>query len=178
MTALPAAGTTASGSSLCALSEAGAGWFLRKSKIVIIMKTPKIVIDTNVLIAAMRSKRGASFKLLSLIGESKFEFVLSVPLFLEYEDVALRQVEKIGISRKAVHAILDRLCFFADHREIYFLWRPFLSDPKDDMVLELAVEARCDFIVSYNKSDFAGIEKFGLYVINPKEFLERIGELK
>ncbi len=142
------------------------------------MKIFKIVIDTNVVIASLRSKRGASFRLLSMIGENKFKYALSVPLFLEYEDVALRQAQEIGISRKAVHAILDRVCFFAEHREIYFLWRPFLSDPKDDMVLELAVEARCDFIVSYNKSDFTGIEKFGLCVMNPKEFLEYTGGLK
>jgi putative PIN family toxin of toxin-antitoxin system len=142
------------------------------------MKPPKIVIDTNVLISALRSRRGASFKLISMIGMKKFEFALSVPLFFEYEDVAIRHALEIGISQKSVNAILDRLCFFGDHREIYYLWRPFLTDPQDDMILELAVEAGCDFIVSYNKTDFAGVEQFGITVETPKEFLEHIGEIK
>ncbi len=142
------------------------------------MKLSNVVIDTNVLISALRSRRGASFKLLSLIGSGKFKFVLSVPVLLEYEDVSIRQADEIGISRKSVDAILDRLCFLGDHREIYYLWRPFLIDPKDDMILELAVESHCDFIVSYNKKDFTGVEKFGLFVLTPKEFLVYIGEMK
>jgi putative PIN family toxin of toxin-antitoxin system len=141
------------------------------------MGLSKVVIDTNVFIAALRSRRGASFKLLSLIGKEKFEFALSVPLILEYEDVALSQADELGISVKAVTAIIDRLCFYAEMREIFFLWRPYLRDPKDDMLLEIAVAARCDFIVSYNKRDFAGIERFGLRVLTSKEFLAYIGEL-
>ncbi|QTA80475.1 Putative toxin-antitoxin system, toxin component, PIN-like [Desulfonema limicola] len=142
------------------------------------MEIPRIVIDTNVFIAALRSKRGASFKLLSIIGKNHYEFVFSVPLLLEYEDVAMRHAEKIGLSVRAVKAILDRMCYYADHREIYFLWRPYLSDPKDDFVLELAVESNCNYIVSYNKKDFQGIEKFGLHVLTPKEFLKLIGVIK
>ena len=141
------------------------------------MKLPRVVIDTNVLIAALRSKRGASFKLLSLIGKKKFEFALSVPLVLEYEDVAFRQADEVRISVKAITAIIDRLCFYAELREIFFLWRPYLPDPKDDMLLEIAVAAQCNFIVSYNKRDFAGIERFGLRVLTSKEFLAHIGEL-
>jgi predicted nucleic acid-binding protein len=61
---------------------------------------------------------------------------------------------------------------------VFFLWRPFLRDPKDDMLLELAVAAGCDAIVSYNKRDLAGVKDFGLKVYTPKEFLARIGELR
>jgi predicted nucleic acid-binding protein len=61
---------------------------------------------------------------------------------------------------------------------MYFLWRPYLRDEKDEMVLELAVVAGCDYIITYNKGDFKGTEKFGIQVITPKEFLEKIGELK
>lgn len=75
------------------------------------MKFPRIVIDTNVLIAALRSRRGASFRFLSLIGKKKFEFALSVPLVFEYEDVAFRQADELLISLKAITAIIDRLCF-------------------------------------------------------------------
>jgi predicted nucleic acid-binding protein len=60
---------------------------------------------------------------------------------------------------------------------LFFLWRPYLKDPEDDMVLELAVTANCDFIVTYNIKDFKGAEEFGVEVITPQEFLERIGEL-
>jgi putative PIN family toxin of toxin-antitoxin system len=137
----------------------------------------QIVIDTNIFVSALRSKSGASFKLLALVGASKlFETNLSVPLVLEYEDVANRQSHINGLSAQDISDILDYLCSVANRRQIYFLWRPFLKDPKDDMVLELAVEAQCKYIISFNKRDFAGIEKFGLRVLAPQEFLKEIGE--
>ena len=112
---------------------------------------PRIVLDTNVLIAALRSNRGASFKLLSLAGTGKYELTISVPLILEYEDVAKRQSRAIGLSHKYIDDIIDYLCQVGDCRPIFFLWRPFLKDPKDDMVLELAVEATCDYVVGLSK---------------------------
>ena len=63
----------------------------------------------------------------------------------------------------------------ANHHRIYYLWRPFLSDPGDDMILELAVTAECAFSVTYNQSDFVGVEQFGLISLTPKEFLQKIG---
>jgi putative PIN family toxin of toxin-antitoxin system len=138
----------------------------------------QIVIDTNVWIAALRSKRGASYKLLSLIDNGKFEANLSVPLVLEYEDVAKRLVGDIPLTERDIDDILDYICSVAHHRKIYYLWRPFLSDPRDDMILELAVTAECDFIVTFNQSDFAGIEQFGLSTLTPKAFLQQIGVLK
>ena len=137
----------------------------------------QIAIDTNVLVSALRSQNGVSFKLLSLVGISKqFEINLSVPLVLEYEDVTNRQRHINGLEAQDISDILDYLCSVANCRQIYFLWRPFLKDPKDDMVLELAVEAQCQYIISFNKKDFAGIEKFGLQVLTPQEFLKDIGE--
>ncbi|MDQ2687756.1 MAG: putative toxin-antitoxin system toxin component, PIN family [Armatimonadota bacterium] len=142
------------------------------------MRLLQIVIDTNVLIAALRSKRGASFLLLSLLGASRqFEINLSVPLVLEYEDVAMRPSLVTGFSTQDISDILDYLCLVANRHEIFFLWRPFLVDSKDDMVLELAVEAQCDYIVTFNKRHFAGIERFGLQAVTPQEFLRQIGEL-
>ena len=140
-------------------------------------KRYQIVMDTNVLISALRSRRGPSFKMLGLIGKGNFEISLSVPLVLEYEAVAkrLRWSDKPAWSH--VSNILDYLCAVAQRHQIFYLWRPFLKDPKDDMVLELAVTANCDFIVTYNKRDFQGAEHFGLRVVTPKEFLEEIGEL-
>jgi putative PIN family toxin of toxin-antitoxin system len=142
------------------------------------MPVYQIVIDTNVWIAALRSKRGASYKLLSLIDSGKFEANLSVPLVLEYEDTAKRLVGEIPLTERDVDDILDYICAVAHHRRIYYLWRPFLSDPRDDMVLELAVTAECDFIVTFNQSDFVGVEQFGLSTLTPKEFLQKIGVVK
>lgn len=65
----------------------------------------------------------------------------------------------------------------ATSHPIFFLWRPFLRDPKDDMILELAVKAGCEFIITYNVRDFAGVEQFGIQVVEPGAFLQRIGAL-
>lgn len=139
---------------------------------------PRIVIDTNVLVAALRSRRGASFKLLSLIGGRRFEVNVSVPLVLEYEDAGKRISHEVGLSHADIDDALDYVCRTSRHRRIFFLWRPFLSDPKDDHVLELAVESACDFIVTHNVRDFRGAERFGLRVVTPHEFLKVIGVIR
>jgi putative PIN family toxin of toxin-antitoxin system len=141
------------------------------------MKTFQIVIDTNLIVSALRSKRGASFRLLRLLGDSRFEISVSVPLVIEYEKAAKGTVRRGGLSSREVDDILDFICAVARHRKIYYLWRPLLRDPKDDMVLELAVAGGCDFIVTYNQRDFIGAEEFGIGVLTPKEFLHRIGDL-
>ncbi len=128
------------------------------------MKTKQVVLDTNVLVAGLRSRRGASFKLLSILGKrSDIQIHLSVPLVLEYEATLLAQRAALGLSVEDIDSVLDYLCSIASHQEIYYLWRPFLRDPKDDMVLEVAVAAGCETIVSYNKQDFVGSERFGVH---------------
>ena len=138
---------------------------------------PSIVLDTNVLIAGLRSRNGASFRLLSLVGEGKFELNVSVPLVLEYEEVAKREARALGLTHAEIDDVLDYLCAVAVHREIYFLWRPVLRDAADDMVLEVAVEAGCDFVVTHNVRHFAGAQRFGVRGVTPSEFLTRIGVL-
>ncbi len=135
-----------------------------------------VVIDTNVLVSALRSNRGASFKLISLIGTGKFDISLSVPLLLEYEAVSKRK-KFDHLIETDIDNLLNYLCKVADKRDIFFLWRPFLKDPKDDMILELAVEAGCEYIITYNLDDFKGVEQFGVEAITPKQFLIKIGEL-
>ena len=142
------------------------------------MAIPNIVIDTNVVYSAMRSTRGASSKLLSLVGTEKIKFHLSVPLVLEYEDVLSRQGTSLSVNQEVISELIDSLCTFGYHHEIHFLWRPYLRDPKDEFVLELAITSQADYIVTYNLRDFVGAEKFGIEVITPKELLERIGEIK
>ncbi|MFZ5477351.1 MAG: PIN domain-containing protein [Myxococcota bacterium] len=136
-----------------------------------------VVLDTNVLIAALRSRRGASFRLLSLVGTGRFDIALSVPLVLEYEGVANRLLPEIGISAGEVGDILDYLCSVAIRRPVFFLWRPTLPDPKDDMVLELAVDAGAPVIITFNGRDFAGAERFGVRVLTPREYLQEIGAI-
>ena len=142
------------------------------------MKKPGIVIDTNVIVSALRSSRGASYKLLTAIDSNKFDINISVPLILEYEDATKRLIGKIMLRKKDIDDILDYICSVAEHWKIFYLWRPYLKDPIDDMVLELAVTANCDYIVTYNKKDFQNVKTFGLSVVTPQELLKLIGELK
>jgi putative PIN family toxin of toxin-antitoxin system len=139
------------------------------------MAPHQVVLDTNVLVSALLSKLGASHKLLSLVGVSeRFEINVSVPLVFEYEDVLKRQADALGLSHPEIDDVLDYLCSVAHRRRIFFLWRTYLRDPKDEFVLELAVEAGCEFIATYNQHDFAGIERFGIRSITPREFLRLI----
>src|SRR5215212_372287 len=138
------------------------------------MDTPDIVLDTNVIIAALRSKKGASYKLLALVGTHKFEIHDSIALILEYEEVIQRLGAELGLSQKDVSTFIDSLCSMAHHHKIYFLWRPVLTDVDDELVLELAVSASCGYIVTHNVRDFKGIEQFGIKAVTPKEFLQII----
>jgi putative PIN family toxin of toxin-antitoxin system len=138
----------------------------------------QVVMDTNVFLSALRSRRGASFKLLSLVGSERFGANLSVPLVLEYEQVAKRSQWPGKPPWRHIADILDYLCLVGRRRRIHFLWRPRKGDPKDDMVLEVAVAGGCDCIITYNKRDFADAPSLGLEVLSPKEFLKRIGEVE
>jgi len=136
----------------------------------------QIVVDTNVLYAGLRSRRGASHRLLREIGRhASFRIHLSVPLVLEYEEIAKRHARTLGLTHRDVDDVLDYLCSVAGLHDIFYLWRPFLPDPEDDMLLELAVEAGCQRIVTFNQRDFRGIERFALRAVTPQEFLQEIG---
>jgi putative PIN family toxin of toxin-antitoxin system len=141
------------------------------------MPIPQVVLDTNILVSGLRSRRGSAFQILSLVGTGKFDIHLSVPLVLEYQEVLHRQSSNLYITAEDVENLIAFYCSIATRHQIYFLWRPYLPDPKDDMVLELAVKAKCDSVVTYNFRDFVGIEKFGLKVVSPVEFLITIGVL-
>jgi putative PIN family toxin of toxin-antitoxin system len=140
------------------------------------MKKINIVIDTNVLLSGVRSRNGYSFKLLSIIDDERLEVNISVPLVVEYEDVLKRHSNKAGLSFSDIDDLIDYICLVGKKREIYYLWRPFLKDAKDDMILELAVESKSRYIVTFNKRDFIGTERFNVKVITPKELLRIIGE--
>ncbi len=142
------------------------------------MKKHGFVIDTNVLVSALMSKRGASYKILSLIPTGKFDFHLSVPLVCEYESVLKRSELNLTWTMDEIDELLDIICLLGVKHEIWYLWRPLLQDPKDEFVAEIAVTAQAEAIVTLNKRDFRGIEKFGIELLTPKEFLQRIGEAK
>jgi predicted nucleic acid-binding protein len=142
------------------------------------MKVPSAVLDTHVIVSALRSRAGASFGLLSLLPSGRFEPIISVPLMLEYEDACRRLLAPGSpLTAADVEVVLDMLCAASRHQRVFFLWRPLLRDPKDDMVLELAVAAGCDAIVTFNLRDFAGAERFGIRPVSPREFLDSLGTL-
>lgn len=139
-------------------------------------KNQKIIIDTNILVSAIKSKRGASYKILSLINSDKFEFYISVPLILEYEDVLKRPELGLNLSHREIDKLIDILCLLGKKNPIWFSWRPVSKDAKDDFVAELAINAQVDAIITYNIKDFHGLEKFGVKILTPSEFLIEIGE--
>jgi predicted nucleic acid-binding protein len=131
-----------------------------------------VVLDTSVLVAALRSRVGASFELLRLLRARRFEIALSVPLALEYEAVLVRHASDLGLRRAEAEGLVDYLCGVARHQEIHFLWRPSLPDPHDEFILELAVAAGCNAIVTHNVRDFAGARRLGMRVLTPSVFLK------
>lgn len=135
----------------------------------------KVVFDTNVLVAAARSKQGASFALLSMLPSKRFQLALSVSLYTEWQAVLTRPANlPPAISGDDALAFLRYLASIAHLQDVFYLWRPRLKDPDDDMVLECAVAAGCRYIVTHNVRDFAGIESLGLHAIKPADFLNLI----
>lgn len=142
------------------------------------MKIERVVVDTNVLVSGLRSKAGASFRLLRLLGKKKFVPTVSTTLVIEYEKALRDRKTGIHFSAREISDFLDYICTVSKLQKVYFLWRPFLKDTKDDMVLELAVAGRCSHIVTFNTKDFVGVEKFGITVVTPQQFLDLIGGKK
>lgn len=139
------------------------------------------VLDTNVLVAAVRSPAGASAELLRRVLQQRVPVLCSVPLFLEYEDVLSRpeHLAAAGAQLRDVHNLLDVLAGVAVPVTIQFLWRPQLRDPKDDMVLELAVnglgQGRPVTLITFNQRDFLPqASAFGIAVIGPAQFFQGV----
>jgi len=135
----------------------------------------RVVFDTNVLVAAARSRRGASYALVSSIPSREFQLCLSLSLYTEWQQVLTRP-ENLATGRTVedTRSYLRYLAGQAHVQEIYFQWRPFLHDADDDMVLELAFAAGCRHIVTHNVKDFQGSEQLGVTALSPREFLKLI----
>lgn len=134
----------------------------------------RVVLDSSVLVAAFRSRRGASFRLLELLRDGRFEIAVSVPLAFEYEAVLVRHADALGLTREDAEALVDYLCRIGHHQDVHFLWRPALRDAGDEFILELAVAAGCEAIVTDNVQDFKGAARFSPRVLSPSAFLASI----
>jgi putative PIN family toxin of toxin-antitoxin system len=134
------------------------------------------VLDTNILIAARRSRTGASNALLRQANERRFEMLASVPSFLEYEAVLSRSEHLLAaqLARKQVNGFLDYLAGLIVPVKLHYLWRPQLGDISDEMVLETAINGRADCIVTFNIRHFGPAVRFGIDVIRPDEAMRRI----
>ena len=137
----------------------------------------QIVIDTNILVAAMRSDRGASYRLLSQLGSPRWRPNLTVAVLLEYEAILKRGCQDFNLTEDDIDMFLDGICSESGLHRSYFTWRPVANDPDDDLVLEAAISSRSDFIVTFNKRDFTDSGKFGIQCLTPKEFLILVEEL-
>lgn len=135
-----------------------------------------VVLDTNVLVAGFRSRQGAPFRLLSLLRSGAFEIAVSVPLVLEYEAVLREHAVELFLSASDGGAVVDYFCSVGRRQSIHFLWRPALRDPADEFVLELAMAAECDAVVTHNVRDFAGALTFGVSIITPAAFVRLLEE--
>jgi len=135
----------------------------------------KVVLDTSVLASASRSQLGASYALLQQLPNPRFQICLSVALYHEWLAV-LSRPENLppGQTHDDAFRFVRYLASIAHLQDIYFLWRPFLSDPDDDMVLELAFAAGAELIVTHNKRDFRGCESLGIHVVSPAELLKQL----
>ena len=140
----------------------------------------KIVIDTNVILSALYSSKGASHKLFVWLFESQRKYaVVSNTLILEYTDVLMRTIHREHyrhLNTREIERFIDDMCTVSHHQKIHFLWRPFLKDVNDDMVLEVAVNAGAEAIITFNPKDFKGVkEAFGIDIMTPKIFLQNKG---
>jgi putative PIN family toxin of toxin-antitoxin system len=130
------------------------------------------MIDTSVLVSAARSRQGASFALVSSLPNPQFEFALSVALYTEWQAVLTRPEHLLpGLLAEDALGYLRYLASIAHLQDVYYLWRPFLRDPDDDMVLECAVASGSQYLVTHNVRDFLRSAELGVNAITPAAFL-------
>jgi putative PIN family toxin of toxin-antitoxin system len=131
----------------------------------------RVVLDTNILVSGLRSALGASNAVLQRLALSDFEAAISTALCLEYADVLNRPGLLPTYTPLQIETFLDSICAVARETFIYFRWRPFLPDPKDDLVLECAVASGATHIITHNVRDFAVAAELGISVMTPGQFL-------
>lgn len=139
------------------------------------MLPQRVVIDTNILYAGLYSSSGASFQLLRLVRSGLVTPCISVTLAMEYEAVLSSRLEELDLTQEQLSGFLGFFVALSERIKIFYLWRPGLRDPGDDMVLETAVAAGADYIVTHNTKDFTGAERFGIKAVTPGWFIHHFG---
>jgi putative PIN family toxin of toxin-antitoxin system len=137
----------------------------------------RLVLDTGVVVAGMRSPTGASAAILMAARRQRVVLLATVALFVEYEAICERQEHRTaaGLSRDELRTFLDALANMVDEVEAHFLWRGRLRDANDDMVLDAAINGHADAIVTFNRRDYGGVpDEFGIAVLAPRDALKRI----
>jgi len=137
--------------------------------------TMRVVLDTSVLVAAARSRNGASFELISLLPDTRFQICLSVGVYSEWQSVITRPEHMPqGVDESMAIGFVRYLASIAHLQEVHFLWRPFLRDAGDDMVLECAVASSAKYIVTHNIKDFRRAPELGVRAVTPSQFLNSV----
>jgi putative PIN family toxin of toxin-antitoxin system len=137
----------------------------------------RIVLDTSVVVAALRTRLGAGNAVLRLVAQKRVAALATPPLFLEYEDVLKRPEHQLvhGLTPEAVDEFLAELAALLEPVEVHFQWRPQSRDPNDEMVLEAAINGQADALVTYNTKDFAEAgERFRISVLRPGDLLKKV----
>jgi putative PIN family toxin of toxin-antitoxin system len=137
----------------------------------------RVVLDTSVIVAALRSRDGASWAVLEQMSEGKFQLAASPALFLEYEEVLKREEHRLSVDR--VDGFLSELASIVEPVQIRYAWRPQLMDADDEMVLDAAINGHVKSIVTHNRSDFEqAARRFGIAVWSPAVLLRILREGK
>jgi putative PIN family toxin of toxin-antitoxin system len=137
----------------------------------------RVVVDTSVVVAGLRSRLGAGNAVLQLVAKRQLVLLASPPLFLEYEEVLKRAEQRLahGLDVQQVDEFLSELAALSEPVELHFQWRPQVRDPGDELVLEAAINGEADALITYNVKDFAmASERFGIAVLRPAEMLRRV----
>ncbi|HLZ11682.1 MAG TPA: putative toxin-antitoxin system toxin component, PIN family [Candidatus Acidoferrum sp.] len=137
----------------------------------------RVVLDTSVVVAALRTRKGAGNVVLRLVAERQLQLLATPPLFLEYEDVLKRAEQRLvhGLSLEQIDEFMSELAAHVEPVELHFMWRPQVRDPGDEMVLEAAINGGADALITYNVSDFAvAADRFGVKVLRPAEALKMV----
>jgi putative PIN family toxin of toxin-antitoxin system len=137
----------------------------------------RVVLDTSVVVAGLRTRSGAGNAVLRLIAKRQVVALATPPLFLEYEEVLKRPEQRLahGLAPDAIDEFLAELAALVEAVEVHFLWRPQVRDPSDEMVLEAAINGQADALITYNVTDFAlAGERFAIPILRPTDLLNKV----